>query len=180
MNTRFKVDLNHVRILGVLQRFALVYGVVGTIEVLCTRSRQYSLTANLNNNNNNGKHTSTMTTTTVKTGRTKRVTTVFRDISNFPLQWLSIIGLTTIWILVVYLVPFENCPAGYLGPGECCVFIIKDCMLIIDYCCSGGLHENGKYENCTGGITGYIDRFVLTNEHLYQYPTCQLVYGACT
>ncbi|CAF3665598.1 unnamed protein product [Adineta steineri] len=154
LNTRFKVDLNNVRILGVLQRFAIVYGIIGTIEVLCTRPRQYSLTANLNNN---GKHTSTITTTTVKTGRTKRVTTVFRDISNFPLQWLSIIGLTTIWILVVYLVPFENCPAGYLGPG--------------------GLHENGKYENCTGGITGYIDRFLLTDKHLYQYPSCQLVYG---
>ncbi|UJR21859.1 hypothetical protein I4U23_024932 [Adineta vaga] len=154
LNTRFKVDLNNVRILGVLQRFALVYGVIGTIEVLCTRPKQYSLTANLNNN---GKHTSTLTTTTVKTGRTKRVTTVFRDISNFPLQWLSIIGLTTIWILVVYLVPFEDCPAGYLGPG--------------------GLHENGKYENCTGGITGYIDRFIFTDKHLYQYPTCQLVYG---
>lgn len=41
----------------------------------------------------------------------------------------------------------------------------------------GGLHENGKYENCTGGITGYIDRVVFTNEHLYQHPTCQQVYG---
>ncbi len=118
MNTRFKIDLNNVRILGVLQRFAIVYGLIGTIEVLCTRTKQYSLTANLNNNNNNGKHQSTITTATVKTGRTKRVTTVFRDISNFPLQWLTIIGLTTIWVLVVYLVPYENCPAGYLGPGK--------------------------------------------------------------
>ncbi|CAF1177372.1 unnamed protein product [Rotaria sp. Silwood1] len=156
LNTRFKIDLNNVRILGVLQRFALVYGVIGILEVLCTRSKQYSLTASFNNNNNT-KHTSTMTATTVKSGRTKRVTAVFRDISNFPLQWLLIIGLTTIWVLVVYLVPFEDCPAGYLGPG--------------------GLHENGKYENCTGGITGYIDRMIFTNKHLYQYPTCQLVYG---
>ena len=114
MNTRFKVDLYNVRILGVLQRFAIVYGLIGTIEVLCTRSKQYSLTANLNNNT---KHQSTATTATTKTGRAKRVTAVFRDISNFPLQWLTIIGLTTIWVLVVYLVPFENCPAGYLGPG---------------------------------------------------------------
>jgi hypothetical protein len=68
--------------------------------------------------NNNGKHQSTITTATVKTGPANRVTTVFRDISNFPLQWLTIIGLTTIWVLVVYLVPFENCPAGYLGPGK--------------------------------------------------------------
>ena len=155
LNTRFKIDLYHVRILGVLQRFAIVYGIIGTIEVLCSRTKQYSLTANLNQNN--PKHQSTMTTTTVKSGRAKRVTAVFRDIANFPLQWLMIIGLTTIWVLVVYLVPFENCPAGYLGPG--------------------GLHENGKYENCTGGITGYIDRFIFTEKHLYQYPSCQLIYG---
>lgn len=100
--------------MGVLQRFAIVYGLIGTIEVLCTRSKQYSLTANLNTNS---KHQSTATTATTKTTRAKRVTAVFRDISNFPLQWLTIIGLTTIWVLVVYLVPFENCPAGYLGPG---------------------------------------------------------------
>ena len=79
------------------------------MEVLCTRLKQYSLTANFDNN---GKHTST----TIRTGR--RVTAVFRDISNFPLQWLLIIGITTIWILVVYLIPFGNCPAGYLGPGN--------------------------------------------------------------
>ena len=114
LNTRFKVDLYSVRILGVLQRLAIVYGVIATIEILCTRSRQYSLSANLNN----GKHTSTMTTGTAKSGRAKRVTAVFRDLSNFPLQWLSIIGLTTIWVLVIYLVPFNDCPAGYLGPGQ--------------------------------------------------------------
>ena len=102
------------RILGVLQRLAVVYGVLATIEVLCTRSRQYSLTANLNN----AKHASTITTATVKTARTKRVTAVFRDLTNFPLQWLSIIGLITIWALVIYLVPFNDCPAGYLGPGK--------------------------------------------------------------
>ena len=159
------------RILGVLQRFAIVYGLIGTIEVLCTRSKQYSLSGNLNNS----KHQSTATTTTTKTGRAKRITAVFRDISNFPLQWLTIIGLTTIWVLVVYLVPFENCPAGYLGPGE---YLFK-CNLMNDiiFFSLGGIHENGKYENCTGGITNYIDRVLFTDKHLYQYPTCQLVYG---
>jgi hypothetical protein len=83
--------------------------------VLCTRSKQYSLTANLNN----GKHTSTLSTTpSVKAGTAKRITTLFRDITNFPLQWLIITGLVTIWVLVVYLVPFGDCPAGYLGPGK--------------------------------------------------------------
>ncbi|CAF3370347.1 unnamed protein product [Rotaria sp. Silwood1] len=147
LNTRFKVDLTVVRILGVLQRFAVVYGVIATIEVLCLQSKQYLSTTN----------NYTSTTTTVKLGTKKRLTTLFCDIINFPLQWLINIGLITLWILIVYLVPFEDCPAGYLGPG--------------------GLHENGKYENCTGGITGYIDRVIFTDKHLYKFPTCQTVYG---
>ncbi|CAF0889821.1 unnamed protein product [Rotaria sordida] len=147
LNTRFKVDLTVVRILGVLPRFAIVYGVVATIEVLCSQSKQYlSSTNNL---------TST-TTTTVKLGTKKRLTTLFCDIINFPLQWLINIALITIWMLIIYLVPFEDCPAGYLGPG--------------------GLHENGKYENCTGGITGYIDRVIFTNKHLFNFPTCLTAY----
>ncbi len=36
------------------------------------------------------------------------------------------------------------------------------------------------YENCTGGITGYIDRMIFTEKHMYHYPTCQLVYGIKT
>lgn len=100
LNTRFKVDLAYVRILGVLQRFAIVYGVVASIEVLCTRPKQYvSL----------GRAEATQMTGLKK---------YFGDILNFPLQWLIMITLQTIWILIVYLVPFENCPAGYLGPGK--------------------------------------------------------------
>lgn len=105
LNTRFKVDLAYVRIVGVLQRFAIVYGVVASIEVLCTRPKQYVISMN----------TEISSSTIV---RIKRLTTYFGDIVNFPLQWLIMIILQTIWVLVVYLVPFENCPAGYLGPGK--------------------------------------------------------------
>ncbi|CAF1481200.1 unnamed protein product [Adineta ricciae] len=141
LNTRFKIDFAVVRFLGVLQRFGIVYGVIATIEVLCTRPKQYSL----------GTEIST------GTNKAKQFLRLFRDILHFPLQWLINLALVLIWLLVVYLVPFENCPAGYLGPG--------------------GLHENGKYINCTGGITGYIDRMIFTEQHLYQYPTCRVVYG---
>lgn len=43
---------------------------------------------------------------------------------------------------------------GYLGPG--------------------GLHEDKKYENCTGGAAGYIDREVFGNDHIYNSPTCKV------
>ncbi|UJR27883.1 hypothetical protein I4U23_009148 [Adineta vaga] len=144
LNTRFKVDFAVVRFLGVLQRFGIVYGIIASIEVLCTQPEQYLCSSDIPSSS----------TATIKT---KRFILLFRDILHFPFQWLINISLVTIWLLVVYLIPFENCPAGYLGPG--------------------GLHENGKYENCTGGITGYIDRMIFTDKHLYQHPTCQVVYG---
>lgn len=57
-------------------------------------------------------------------------------------------------------------------------FNVVDFLYIESLCfLLGGLHENGKYENCTGGITGYIDRVIFTDDHLYKYPTCQTVYG---
>lgn len=47
--------------------------------------------------------------------------------------------------------------SGYLGPG--------------------GYHENGIYENCTGGITGYIDKVILGN-HRYKYLSIKKIYKA--
>ncbi|CAF0875747.1 unnamed protein product [Didymodactylos carnosus] len=165
LNTHFKVYLSEVRILGVLQRFAIVYAVIATIEVLCARKHMFSVSTN---------HLSAVTTTTTTkatTSNSKRMTSVFRDVFNFPLQWLAVIGLTTIWVLIIYLVPFGECPAGYLGPERLTIFFF--------IYRSGGIHENGTYINCTGGITGYIDRIIFSERHLYQYPTCQLIYG-CT
>lgn len=50
------------------------------------------------------------------------------------------------------------CCRGYLGPG--------------------GRHEDGKYFNCTGGAAGYIDKTILTLNHIYQNPTIKYVYGS--
>ena len=42
----------------------------------------------------------------------------------------------------------------------------------------GGRHEDGKYFNCTGGITGYLDKLILGKNHVYQYPTVDSVYAS--
>lgn len=118
LNTRFKVDLTTVRIMGVLQRFAIVYGVLATIEVLCTKPKQYLTTDEIDSSLSPPATTTTTDKTTITAKATKRLLIWFRDIINFPLQWLIILSLVTIWVLLVYLVPFENCPAGYLGPGK--------------------------------------------------------------
>lgn len=77
-------------------------------------------------------------------------------------HWAVVLVLLTIHQLVVHLVPAPGCSPGYAGPG--------------------GLHEwtNNTSNNmgCIGGITGYIDRLVLTTPHIYGNPTAKVVYGA--
>ncbi len=79
--------------------------------------------------------------------------------------------ITTIWILITFLLHVPNCPTGYIGPG--------------------GKHDHGKHQNCTGGkilhylfilyylflgAAGYIDQLILGYSHLYDQPTCQEIY----
>lgn len=49
-----------------------------------------------------------------------------------------------------------NYRVGYLGPG--------------------GYQEAGKYLNCTGGVSNYIDTQFLGYEHLYMMPTFVEIY----
>lgn len=50
-----------------------------------------------------------------------------------------------------------DCPVGYIGPA--------------------GLASNGKYPaECIGGAAGYIDRWMLTTKHIYNWPTARAVY----
>lgn len=82
----------------------------------------------------------------------------FKEIIYYYYQWLVMISFTLIWILITFLMPVPGCPIGYLGPG--------------------GLHNNGQYENCTGGAAGYIDRMILGQSHLYPYLPFRLIYQA--
>jgi heparan-alpha-glucosaminide N-acetyltransferase len=45
---------------------------------------------------------------------------------------------------------------GYLGPG--------------------GRHADGKYWNCPGGASGYVDKVLLGVNHIYQFSTANSVY----
>lgn len=38
----------------------------------------------------------------------------------------------------------------------------------------GGISEDSKYFNCTGGIAKYIDLAVLGKERIYQHGTCMV------
>jgi len=79
-----------------------------------------------------------------------------RDIVDSWAQWFVIIAMIALHSAFTFLLPVPGCPAGYLGPG--------------------GLHDGGQYLNCTGGATGYIDRWVFGDDHMYGHPTCKKIY----
>ncbi|OXB54462.1 hypothetical protein ASZ78_016501 [Callipepla squamata] len=79
-----------------------------------------------------------------------------QDILPFWPQWIFILMLEVIWLCLTFLLPVPGCPRGYLGPG--------------------GIGDFGNYPNCTGGAAGYIDRLVLGEKHMYQHPSCNVLY----
>ncbi|XP_030060837.1 heparan-alpha-glucosaminide N-acetyltransferase-like [Microcaecilia unicolor] len=82
--------------------------------------------------------------------------TPIRDVVIYWPEWIMITVLETVWLCLTFLLPVPGCPRGYLGPG--------------------GIGDDGKYPNCTGGAAGYIDKYLLGSNHVYQYPTCKTLY----
>ncbi|XP_019389715.1 PREDICTED: heparan-alpha-glucosaminide N-acetyltransferase isoform X2 [Crocodylus porosus] len=80
----------------------------------------------------------------------------FQDILCYWPQWLFILALEAIWLCLTFLLEVPGCPQGYIGPG--------------------GIGDFGKYDNCTGGAAGYIDRLLLGEEHIYQHPSSNVIY----
>ncbi|KAL7856391.1 hypothetical protein AOLI_G00199950 [Acnodon oligacanthus] len=74
---------------------------------------------------------------------------------NWP-AWIFVIAMETLWLCLTFLLPIPGCPTGYLGPG--------------------GIGDFGQYPNCTGGAAGYIDRWLLGENHIYQTPSSRVIY----
>ncbi|XP_048385565.2 heparan-alpha-glucosaminide N-acetyltransferase [Stegostoma tigrinum] len=79
-----------------------------------------------------------------------------RDILIYWPQWIMILVLECTWLCLTFLLPVPNCPRGYLGPG--------------------GIGDFGQFVNCTGGAAGYIDRWLFGEKHIYQHPSCKILY----
>ncbi|XP_073978230.1 heparan-alpha-glucosaminide N-acetyltransferase [Rhodnius prolixus] len=78
------------------------------------------------------------------------------DLINLSLIWIIMIFIVAVHLYLTFYFPLPGCPTGYIGPG--------------------GIHYNGIYQNCTGGITGYVDKLVLGMNHIYHNPTSKLIY----
>ncbi|GAV08102.1 hypothetical protein RvY_17843 [Ramazzottius varieornatus] len=85
---------------------------------------------------------------------------VVSDILPFWLIWIVALMFPLAHVLLSFYLPVPGCPTGYVGPG--------------------GIHMNAAFFNCTGGAAGYIDRVVLGEKHIYQFPTSKEVYHSVT
>lgn len=126
-------NIGDIRVMGVLQRFAVAYVVVASLQVLLRR---------------------TVAIDTEEQRRSWRSASL--DITSLTTQWIIMFTITAIHLIVIFLLYVPDCPRGYLGPG--------------------GIHEMGRYNNCIGGATGYIDRLIVGQRHLYQRPRAGAVY----
>ncbi|XP_046571349.1 heparan-alpha-glucosaminide N-acetyltransferase-like isoform X1 [Haliotis rubra] len=79
-----------------------------------------------------------------------------RDVLDYWPEWIIHLIMVAVWLVITFALSVPGCPRGYLGPG--------------------GLHEGGKYENCTGGAAGYIDRLIFGDSHIYRNPTAKAIY----
>ncbi|XP_053195293.1 heparan-alpha-glucosaminide N-acetyltransferase [Scomber japonicus] len=79
------------------------------------------------------------------------------DILLYWPAWLCVLLLETIWLCLTFVLPVPDCPNGYLGPG--------------------GIGDMGLYANCTGGAAGFIDRWLLGENHIYQTPSSRVIYA---
>ncbi|KAM9314998.1 heparan-alpha-glucosaminide N-acetyltransferase isoform 1-T1 [Pholidichthys leucotaenia] len=79
------------------------------------------------------------------------------DILLYWPAWLCVILLEILWLVLTFILPVPNCPTGYLGPG--------------------GIGDMGLYSNCTGGAAGFIDRWLLGENHIYQNPSSRVIYA---
>jgi len=79
------------------------------------------------------------------------------DLIAHVYEFIPVLLILGLWLGLTFGLKMEGCPTGYLGPG-------------------GLLGDYGKYPNCTGGASGYIDWKLLGPTHLYHFPTPQEVY----
>ncbi len=76
---------------------------------------------------------------------------------NMQIKVFWIAWLMSIYFLFMTHILCGKCyisRSGYLGPG--------------------GIGDFGQYQYCTGGAAGYIDRWMLGNNHIYQTPSSRV------
>lgn len=81
---------------------------------------------------------------------------MFRDLVLSWVQWSIVFGAASIHTILTYVLMVPGCPRGYIGPG--------------------GLANYGAHTNCTGGAAAYIDKLILSPDHMYRGSSARRVY----
>ncbi|EQC25587.1 hypothetical protein SDRG_16557 [Saprolegnia diclina VS20] len=68
-----------------------------------------------------------------------------------------VLGVTAIYLGLIFFLPVPGCPTGYFGPG--------------------GDGDFGEYRDCLGGAHRVVDRYIFGDEHMLQGGTPMGVYG---
>ncbi|XP_041486038.1 heparan-alpha-glucosaminide N-acetyltransferase-like isoform X2 [Lytechinus variegatus] len=89
---------------------------------------------------------------------TRAVYRELRDLLDYWHEWIIMLSFLALHVCLTFLLPVPGCPTGYLGPGGPLV------------------GENGSLENCTGGAANYIDKVILTYNHIYPRGTPRRIY----
>ena len=92
LNTRYGVRLDEMRIMGVLQRIAICYFLVATLELVLY--------------------------TKIMLDPTKRGLKYYLyDLIWSKWHLLVMAAVTFLWFMLIYMVQIDGCPRGYMGPG---------------------------------------------------------------
>lgn len=92
LNSRFGVELVNLRIFGVLQRIAICYLIVASLELFLYKPIKLEESG-------------------------KSLTYFITDLIWSKFHLLIMLLILLIWFLLTYLVKVPGCPSGYMGPG---------------------------------------------------------------
>jgi len=79
-----------------------------------------------------------------------------RDVFPYLFEWGIALCIVAIHEAIAFGLNVPGCGRGYFGPG--------------------GIGNDGRFQNCTGGAAGYIDRLIFSENHIYQRPTSHSMY----
>lgn len=97
--------ISHLRIMGVLQRFAVCYLVCTAVEFIYFRMNNFVYVG----------FSFDQDVASWNSSKLVLIKSKFKEIFLYPIQWLIIMLLILVWMLLTFLLPIEGCPTGYLG-----------------------------------------------------------------
>lgn len=95
-----EIFLANLRIMGVLQRFAITYMITALVELIYFRSNNFAYVDHAGFEIN------------WPASKFSLIKSYAKEILYYPLQWVIMALIATVWVLFTYFLPVEGCPTG--------------------------------------------------------------------